>query len=288
MTYNLNTPFPSYNIFLNSKNCDVKKDNRYKFNMNTKIRTPLNTKFLLSVEDVIIPNVYDNILTYNNKISFLYGEDKFTHTLPTGRYNAYQFKDNMNSFFSAINKDITCIYNKITFKLSFVSQTEINIINETLYPTTIGDVIGAYIFPIVWTAPIYTIDLDVVNFSGTKYIFINAENLTINNLNSFGNIDSNLVRDPVNCNFGEVISYKPPNPTKYLINKKTFDSFVLTLEDDRNNPLLLNQDFQIQIRIDVIYPEDLRDLEEGTIAHMLKTIAAKEENKEDDDKPLGN
>lgn len=285
--YKLNTPFPSYNIFLNSKDCDVKKDNRYKFNMNTKISTPLNTQFLLSVEDVIIPNVYDNILTYNNKISFLYGTEKFTHTIPTGRYSVYQFRDNMNSFFSAINKDITCTFDKKTFKLSFVSQTEINIINESSYPTTIGDIIGAYDFPIVWGPPIYTITLNVVNFSGTKYIFINAENLTINNLNSLGNIDNTLCRIPVNCNFGETINYQPSNPTRYLINKRTFDSFIISLEDDHNFPLLIKQDFQIQLRIDVIYPEELKDIEEGTILHKLKMINAKEEVKDDEDKPLG-
>ena len=78
MTYQLNTPFSSTVIYLNSKNCTTRQTENggsYKFYFNLSLRTPLNTKFLLSVIQSSIPNVYNNTNKSNNLFSFTYNND---------------------------------------------------------------------------------------------------------------------------------------------------------------------------------------------------------------------
>ena len=68
MSYIQNTPFATSTIFLNTKNADSRTP--YRFNLTNKIKCPLNASFILSVQDLTVPNILNNITETNNIISF--------------------------------------------------------------------------------------------------------------------------------------------------------------------------------------------------------------------------
>ena len=295
MSYVLNTPYSTQTLFLNSRNCTGRQDadgnNIFKYYLNQSIKAPTNAKILMTFQDACIPNLIENIRAYNNKLSFLLvepnkTEHRTTIQFPTGIYNVYTFRDYINFRMSLIpDMDITCIYNDKKFKLEFISTNRIYIINETNYPTTCGNVIGVgkdtanqFIFPVPYNPPLYTITMpSYFNFSGTPYIFLNIEGLTITNLDSRGNIDGTLVRIPVNANFGEIIYYRPPELISFIIHRPSIHSIDFVLQDHNNRPINIGSlDFQITLKFDIYFPPEIRELDEGTIGHTLRLQQLKE------------
>lgn len=295
MTYQLNTPFSSTVIYLNSKNCTTRQTENggsYKFYFNSSLRTPLNTKFLLSVIQSSIPNVYNNINKSNNLFSYTYNNDFYTIEIDHGRYDVDQFRTFINQAFSDNGHNIVCSYDKNTFKLSFKSAFPMYIINTKPYPTTCSALIGVnkngdneFNFPVNFGSPAYTIKMpSMIDFSGTKYIFIVMGGMTVSNLNSTGNLDNTLVRIPVNCNRGSMIFYRPSEVVHYIVERQNLHSLEFFIKDDDNQDLILDgHDFQIQLKIDVIYPPQLEDLEEGTIIHKLKSQEVEKKTEDNKD-----
>jgi hypothetical protein len=263
MSYTLNTPFATKTLFLNSRNCVKREvDGVYKYFLKESISPQLNTDLVVSVVDVSIPNLINNITDYNNVIVFniqYYGE--FVLTIPIGIYNVYEFVDFINN--NALHIGVT--YNK--YKLSFSSTYGIVSIMEG---TTCGHLIGVkknsqnkFMFPAT--------TLGYINFSGTPYIFLLVKSISVTNLNSKGETDGTLIRIPVNCRIGDIIYYNPSNVISYLVSTNTISSIELTLQDHQNRNIDIgNLDFQIQIKIDNIYTPELQDQREGTIANTLK------------------
>ena len=73
MSYNLDTPFSSQVIFLNSQNSNFKSidgQGEYSYNFQTPVQLPTNCDMLISVTDAQIPNIIPNVNSTNNKISF--------------------------------------------------------------------------------------------------------------------------------------------------------------------------------------------------------------------------
>ncbi len=68
MSYEANTPFSLNTLFLNSKKATSK--NPYRFNLTNKLLCPYNTNYLISVQDLEIPNVLNNVKETNNQIAF--------------------------------------------------------------------------------------------------------------------------------------------------------------------------------------------------------------------------
>lgn len=68
MSYQANTPFSLNTLFLNSKKATSK--NPYRFNLTNKLVCPYNTNYLISVQDLEIPNVLNNVKETNNQIAF--------------------------------------------------------------------------------------------------------------------------------------------------------------------------------------------------------------------------
>ena len=57
-----------------------------------------------------------------------------------------------------------------------------------------------------------------------------------------------------------------------MVERQNLHSLEFFIKDDDYEDLILDgHDFQIKIKIDVIYPPPLEDLEEGTIIHKLKS-----------------
>jgi len=255
---------------------------------------------LVSIIGMTLPNVIANITENNNKLSFQILTSSgtsvliYTITFPVGIYSAWTFRDYINGQTVAPANSVSCVYDEKTFRFSFVSTFRFQVFNNDLRPTTCGAIIGAgktdkneYDYPIVYSSsPAYTVYMpSTVNFIPTPYIFLKINNFNLSNINSVGVINNTFVRIPVNCNYGEIINYRPPEVNKFLINRSSINSIDLSLEDYLNNPLAIDSGVELQIIMKFEYiniPEAPRyDL--GTIQHYFKENPIKATEDDDGD-----
>lgn len=287
MSYDLNTNIQSKTIFLNSNNC-IQRDPYYLFNLNTVITCPLSVKMLLSVVDFSMPNIIYNVSSYTNKLSFDYGGTEYTFIIPPNIYSAWTFRDYINVLFTNELLDLVCTYNHNTFKYSFSSPIDISIINTNDYPTTCSHLIGisknnlnVYIFPVESGSPNFTITMPSnINFN-MAYIFLKINNLNLTNINSYGIINDTLIRIPINCNYGEMIMYRPTEIYKFIINKSDIPRIEIKIEDIYNNTIdLLGAELQLLIKIDYVDIQDKINYTQGTIFHYIKENLIENENED--------
>jgi hypothetical protein len=239
---------------------------------------------LLSVTSVSLPNVINNITEYNNKFSLQTNHSPtltdFTITFPVGIYSAWTFRDYLNTQFVAQSIPVTCIYNVQTFRYQFVSSYDFNIKNTDAYPTTCSSIIGVsknsdneYIFPILAGPPYFSIVMpSTINFVATPYVFLKIQNINLSNINSRGVINDTLIRFPVNCEYGQMIQYRPSELNRFLIQKTDITSIQLKLEDVHNRPLSIpaGVELEVMLKFDYINNPYQQNYETGTINHYFK------------------
>jgi len=71
--YQLDTPYSSQILFLNSENSVFKNidgQGEYVYSFQTPIQLPTNCQMLISITDAQLPNIIPNVTSSNNKISF--------------------------------------------------------------------------------------------------------------------------------------------------------------------------------------------------------------------------
>jgi hypothetical protein len=262
------------------------------------VSCPTGVKMLLSVAQVSLPNVINNVTEYNNTFSVQTNHSPtltdFTIIIPVGIYSAWSFRDYLNSQFVARSIPINCIYNTNSFKYTFVSSYDFSIKNTTNHPTTCGQLIGVakssnnqYILPIQAGSPYFSIEMpSTVYFSSTPYVFLKISNISLSNINSRGNINDSLLRFPVNCEAGQMIQYRPTELNKFLIPSSNINTVRIHLEDVYNHPLAIPSGVELQVvlKIDYIYPAPDQDYGVGTIPYFYKTqpITVLEQDLEED------
>ena len=281
MTYRLDTGIQTSTVYLDSTNC-VTRSPYFQYNLATGITCPTGVRILLSVAGVSLPNVINNVTEYNNTFSIQAGASPTNYTIvvPVGIYSAWSFRDYLNSEFGVRGIPVNCIYDTQSFRYRFVSEYTFNIKNTTAHPTTCGHLIGVaknsankYIYPITATIPYWSILMpSTVNFSPTPFIFLKISNMNLSNINSFGNINDSLLRFPVNCDYGQMIQYRPAELNKFLIQTSNINSIQIHLEDIYNNPLAIPSGVELQVvlKIEYIYPPPAQDYDAGTIPHFYK------------------
>jgi len=293
--YTLDTPIQSATIYLDSTNC-VLREPYYQYDLASPVTSPTGVRMLLSVIGISLPNVINNVTEHNNIFSIQAGltPTNYTIIIPVGIYSSWSFRDYLNSQFIARGIPVTCIYSNNSFRYTFVSTYAFNIKNTTNHPTTCGHLIGSakssnneYIYPIEATIPYWTLVMpSTVNFSPSPFVFLKINNINLTNINSFGNINDSLVRFPVNCQYGDMIQYRPTELNRFLINRTNINMIQIYLEDIYNNPLSIPSGVELQVvlKIDYIYPPTLRDYDAGTISHYFKMnpIQAVEEDLEEE------
>ena len=295
--YTLDTPIQSATIFLDSTNC-VLREPYFQYDLSSPVTSPTGVRMLLSVIGISLPNVINNVTEYNNKFSLQTNHSPtltdFTITVPVGIYSAWSFRDYLNSEFVSRGIPVTCIYSNNSFRYTFVSSYDFNIKNTDAYPTTCGHLIGSakssnntYVYPIFAGVPYFSIEMpSTVNFSPTPFVFLKINNINLTNINSFGTINDSLIRFPVNCQYGEMIQYRPAELNRFLISRSNINMIQIYLEDIYNNPLSIPSgvELQVALKIDYVYPPSLRDYDAGTISHYFKMnpITAVEEDLTED------
>ena len=275
----MNTPLQTNTIYLDSVNC-VKRSPNFVYDLATPIRCPVSLKMLLSVENVTFRNTLPNVV--DGKMSFIYdtlglnGTPQYlTFDIPTGIYSMNSFKNEFNEF---ANNNIgaglfICKVDMTNFKFSFASTVPCSIINTIAYPTTIGRQLGVTysddnqeVFPINSVgSPAETIFMPrSFDWSGGQYVFLKMAAVTLNNINSLGDINDTLIRVPINCNIGYVVNYRPTDIIRFIIQRQEINNIAIRLEDQYNN-VLSPDDMQVVLRVDFISPPEVDTRGEGTI-----------------------
>jgi hypothetical protein len=132
--YKLDTNIQSATVYLDSTNC-VTRSPYFQYDLASSVSCPTGVKMLLSVAQVSLPNVINNVTEYNNIFSVQTNHSptltNFTITIPIGIYSAWSFRDYLNSQFIARSIPVNCIYSNYSFKYTFVSSYDFNIKNTT-------------------------------------------------------------------------------------------------------------------------------------------------------------
>jgi hypothetical protein len=242
-----------------------------------------------------LPNVINNITEYNNvfAIDLMSGPTVISShilTFPVGIYSAYSFKDYFNAYTdpSGPPHPIYCLYDEKTFRFSFVSVADFRITSLT----TCSHLIGAgknddntYAYPVASSSPVYTVFMpSTVNFNPSPFIFLKIANIPLSNINSRGVISDTLIRIPVNCNYGEMIQYRPVELNRFLIQITDINTVEIRLEDIHNRPLAIptGVELQVTMKIEYIYPAELKAVDAGTISHYFKENPIVEVEEEDE------
>ncbi len=292
MSIPLNSNSQLRTLYLNSQ-LGTKINNTYNFDFATPISCPLNMQTIISVAEFSVPNVFPLFTSSNNVIATSESGFFFTLTIPNSIRNPVDFAAYWNA-----NKPsgytATLVYNKQTFKFTFFSSFPMSITTET----TCGRIIGLeYINNEVVLSigstinPTWHLELpSTVNFRPTDQIFIKSEELTLNNVNSFGIITNTLARVPVNTQPGSIIFYRPVELNRFIIQKKHIQNLKVSLVDALQNPLDIgSQSFQLLLKVEFMYPlvEDT-PYDKGSIPYFMKNeLRLPDEEEEEEDQPFG-
>lgn len=302
--YQLDTPYSNQVVFLNSSNSVFKNidgEGEYIYSFQTPIQLPTNTNMLISVTDAQLPNVIPNITSANNKISFSVPTFSKFFTITLAEDDGTIDKVyTVNDWLSFVNAKIVIeaigqftLYGEFqtsTSKIKWFSNFPFQIIDTDSYSTNCYDLLGFAknndnsvkyydetngILLNSSVNPSYHITMpSVVNFSGTRFIFIKFKNVSVNNLNSNGVTDNAIVRIDNNAPYGYFIFYRPAVQQQFLISKRTINNLSFTITDSAGNPLnIWSSDAQITLKLEYIYKPQLRSMEEGTIQYELRKLS---------------
>lgn len=298
MSYRLDTNIQSSTLYLDSTNC-ISRSPVFKYNLATPISCPTSCRMLLSVGQISLPNVINNVTEYNNTLVVEYeppviGTQTYTIVFPVAIWNAWNFRDYINQYFINVGADIVCVYEEKQFRYTFVSSYLFRIVTGTTCSHLIGvpkNADNQYIYPQVADVPYFLLRMSsTVNFSPTPFIFLKINNITLSNINSFGTISNSLIRFPVNCNYGEMIFYRPTELNRFLIQRNDITSVEIYLEDIYNNPLNIPSGAELQVifKIEYIFPQpDSIAYDTGTINHFFRENPIQEIAQEEEDGALG-
>ncbi len=292
MSISLNSNSQLKTLYLNSQ-LGTKTNNIYNFEFATPIICPLNQQIIISVSEFSVPYVFPLFNSSNNVIATSESGTPYTLTIPDTIRNPVDFAAYWNG-----NKPVgytsTLVYNKQTFKFTFFSTFPLSITTDT----TCGRIIGLeYINNVVQLSigsvvnPTWHLELpSTVNFRPTDQIFIKSEELTLNNVNSFGTITNTLARVPVNTMPGSIIFYRPVELNKFIIPKKTIQTLKIGLTDALQKPLDIgSQAFQLLLKVEFMYPlDDETPYDKGSIPYFMKNeLRLPDESEEEEEVPFG-
>jgi hypothetical protein len=289
---------------MNSENSVFKQIDgvgNYTYSFNTPIQLPTNCEMLISITDATFPNVIPNVTSSNNKISFYIPtfSKYFTITLQEADgtidkvYNVTEWLSYVNDAIVTEAVGQFSLYGEFqtsSSKIKWFCNYPFQIINTNSYSTNCFDLIGfaktrtnipSYydedngILLNSTTNPSYHITMpSIINFSGTRFIFVKFKDINVPNLNSTGVTDNAIVRIDNNAPYGYYIFYRPMEVQRFIIRKRTINNISFTLTDTKGEELnIFSGDAQITLKIDFKYKPELRSMEEGTIQYELRKLA---------------
>jgi hypothetical protein len=237
MSYQLDTPFLSKQIFLNSDDTNSTKIGNadIEWDLRDYISVPPSHHIILSLDTISIPLSYYNINSTNNTLDYTDPNSVLQSlTITAGNYTV----TTLVTFFNANLVDITASYSYVTNKLTFTStvgdftfeqeSTCFSLLGFTLdsdHTSTSNTLIADQILNLVYSTGIYVDMNDIV-----------TENLD----GSSGENTSILARIPINQTYNTVLQYQAFNHNVGLLNKQ-IKKIHITLKNDARGVLALQE-----------------------------------------------
>ncbi len=257
MSYLLNTPFSSREIYLNSDDADrVHNDTSFcVFNFNNVAQVQDNINILLSVVDAQIPVSFTNVNTNNNTFVYKIGSTITSVSLAVGNYTANTLRDALNTLLSGV---FTFSYDSIKNKYTITHASG----DFTLESNTgLLRVLGFTIQNHISNSSVITSD-SVVDLSGLGGIFIQTNYLTSSQDSKSKNYTSILQKIPINQQGNGVVFFT--NKTGYktqIFEKNISEIHIKLLDEDQNLLNMQNARWRITLGLDFVYQEKLRSSE---------------------------
>lgn len=192
-----------------------------------------------------IPFVFDIITTRNNTFVYTYNAVSTTITIPTGTYTGTSMATQLQTLIAAVTAGMTVTWSDITLRFTF-TQT----VGALAWSLNFGSRLTPYsqlgFLPNTTTSAIGVgssiVSPTVASVTGPYYLYLNSR--TLGSLVNFNLPDGaatatgpEVARIPINVNYGSVIFYNDPDPSKYFDffvgNHITNFDFYLTLGSDQ-------------------------------------------------------
>lgn len=230
----------SQTIFLNSENAEFSISDAEKFfYLNQSIIAPPSYRLLIGLNNLTIPNTMFNINSSNNTITI----DSTLFTLPVGNYSGTSLATALNdlSGFSSLG---TITFSSDNNLFSLNSGSTSRTIQDSLLASKVMGFTGlpkdSVIIPTGGVDINFILGTNTCNLAGTTNIYVRVRNLSLNNLDSRGQI-TNVVANVVNnTNFGGFVFYQPPEVLYYLVNESIINHLDIELTDQDGNVLEIN------------------------------------------------
>jgi hypothetical protein len=183
----------------------------------------------------------------NNLLSIILNGITYNYYIDYGNYNIDTFKTYL----------LTILPN--TFLMTYSTVNNKNTITNTTYDFIINNISTIYEVMGFSKKTYYTSTNKILilpytcNFNGIQNINISWENLNTDNLDSFTKAQSNIIQNVSVDSNKNIINYIKANNIMIPIKTNFLDSIIISLKDDLNNSLNLNnQHFNLTLQFNVI------------------------------------
>lgn len=183
----------------------------------------------------------------NNLLSITLNSITTNYYIDYGNYNIDTFKTYL---LTILPSTFSMTYSTINNKYTITNSTYNFVINNT---STIYEIMG-FSKTTTYTSINKSLTLPYTcNFNGIQNINISWENLNTDNLDSFTKAQSNIIQNiSVDVN-KSIINFNKTNTLMIPIKTNFLDSIIISLKDDLNNSLNLNnQHFNLTLQFNVI------------------------------------
>lgn len=255
--YQINTNLKSRLLSLDAKYATA-LNNTYKSNLlfilYDTINIPDGASALISIKTAVIPNSIYVINSYNNYISLTDNlSNQITLTITEGNYNASTFTDYLNENLT----DYTIYFDSITNKFTIVNDLNKNF---TLNGTSSCLEVMGFLKSTAYSSVGYSLTSTFVcDFSGTNYLKISSNFMTMNIDSQTGKMSDILINLPLDEVSGGVSYYSNKDNYKTIISDKHIPYINLRFYDEDNNLVNFNnKNVFVQLQFDfIINPPDL-------------------------------
>lgn len=236
------------------------------------INVPDGVSTLVSVRSAVIPMSIYVINSYNNFIS-LTDTTATTTTLliPEGNYNANTFTDYLNNFIIPYDFYFDTITNRFTIVNNLNRNFTLN------SNSTIHEVMG-FVKNTSYSSALFSLTSPFVcDFSGTNYLKVCSNFLTMNIDSQTGRMSNILLTIPLDEVSGGVSYYSKKDNYKTLISDKHIPYINLQFYDEDNNLCNFNnKNVFVQLQFDFVVtppditpPERLIEFIDGTQQNLI-------------------
>lgn len=274
MSYILNTPFSSRELYLNSDDATaiIGDDTSFCiFSFKSVVEVPPEVNILLSVKDAQIPVSFTNVNSNNNTFKYTIGgvPGSTSTTIPVGNYTANTLRDKLNTVLTGFTFTYDSTTNKFTINhvsSDFTLESDSGLIR----------VMGFTVSNHSSSSQSITSD-SVVDLSGLGGIFIQTNFITSSQDSKTKNLTSILQKIPITQQGNGVVFYTNKNGYKSQIFDKSINEIHIKLLDEDQNLLNMNKArWRLTLGLDFVYQEKLREFE--TREQLIRRLPARKKS----------